>query len=68
MTLPLEIQQTLWLETPKGKALAKFLIDRGDEGDLQWVCFQDNGEIWTWCNKDVRATSNVTMGRSKPAA
>jgi hypothetical protein len=52
------------LYTPKGKALAHFLIDYGFELDLYWVCFQDEtGECWTWNNKDIRAQNNTTAGR-----
>jgi hypothetical protein len=52
------------LLTPKGKALAHFLIDYGFEHDLYWVCFQDEtGECWTWSNKDIRAQNNITAGR-----
>ena len=52
------------LLTPKGKALAHFLIDYGFEHDLYWVCFQDEtGECWTWNNKDIRAQNNITAGR-----
>ncbi len=55
--------------TPKGKAIAHFLIDIGVENDLQWVCFQDdNGECWTWKNAYVRAIVNETMGRTKMSA
>lgn len=55
------------LETPKGSALAHFLIDYGAECNLLWVCFLDNsGEIWTYDNSKVRATKNITMGRVKP--
>jgi hypothetical protein len=60
-----EIKQTLWLDTPKGEARAKFLIDTGDDGDLQWVCFYANGEIWTWLNYEVRVAKNITMGIRK---
>lgn len=60
----LEISQLLWLQTPKGQAVAKFLIDRGDDSDLQWVCIQhETGEIWVWSNWDVRAVQNITLGR-----
>lgn len=59
----LELTQTIWLQTPKGQALAKFLIDRGDESDLQWVCFHENGECWTWMNLEIKASSNRTMQR-----
>lgn len=61
----LEISQLLWLSTPKGQAVAKFLIDNGPDSDLQWVCIQQNGEIWTWSNWDVRALDNITLGRKK---
>lgn len=59
----LEIKGIIWLNTPKGKALAKFLIDYGPEADLQWVCFQQTGEIWTWGNPEVRVDDNITIGR-----
>ena len=51
--------------TPKGRALAHFLIDYGPEHDLMWVCFQDDsGECWTWENALIRARVNTTMGRN----
>lgn len=59
----LEIKGLIWLYTPKGKAIAKFLVDNGTESDLQWVCFQENGEVWTWSNWDVRIMDNITLGR-----
>lgn len=58
------IDPPLPLQTPKGKAMAHFLIDYGFEHDLYWVCFQDEtGECWTWSNKDVRGQNNITAGR-----
>lgn len=52
------------LETPKGKALAHFIIDYGPEHHLMWVTFVDaTGECWTWPNPKIRAQSNMTMGR-----
>ena len=30
------------LMTPKGRAMAHFIIDYGMENDLMWVCFQDD--------------------------
>lgn len=60
----LQLNPALPLETPKGKAIAHFLIDYGQESDLVWVCFQqDGGEIWCWNNRDVRADKNITLGR-----
>jgi len=61
------IDPPLPLMTPRGKGLAHFLIDNGVETHLQWVVFQDDtGEIWTYQNPDVRAQTNITMGRVMP--
>lgn len=58
------IDPPLPLKTPKGKAMAHFIIDYGFEHDLYWVCFQDDtGECWTWSNKDIRCRENITAGR-----
>lgn len=60
----LQIDPCIPLTTPKGPALAHFLIDYGPESDLLWVCFQDcTGECWTWRNRDVRAQKNTTLDR-----
>ena len=60
----IEIEQMLWLQTPKGQGIAKFLIDRGPESDLEWVCFiHETKEIWTFSNWDVRVSDNITLGR-----
>ena len=59
-----QLESPLPLETPKGKGHAHFLIDYGFEHDLMWVCFiTGTGECWTFCNKDIRLQSNITMGR-----
>jgi hypothetical protein len=58
------IDPPLPLLTPKGKAMAHFLIDYGFEHDLYWVCFQDEtGECWTWNNSVIRLQNNITAGR-----
>lgn len=60
----IQLNPPLVFHTPKGKAVAHFLIDYGYEQDLMWVCFQhETGECWTWTNKDVRIESNLTLGR-----
>lgn len=59
----LQLNPPLPMITPKGKAIAHFLIDYGPEHDLLWVCFQEDGECWTWRNQDIRADNNVTFGR-----
>lgn len=60
----LQLDPPLPVETPKGKALAHVMIDPGVEHDLLWVCFQDDGECWTWRNPEIRAQKNITMGRN----
>jgi hypothetical protein len=58
------IDPPLPLETPKGKAMAHFIIDYGIEHHLMFVCFQDEtGECWTWQNPEIRIQKNATVGR-----
>ncbi len=60
----IQLNPPLPVITPKGPALAHFLIDYGPEHSILWVCFQDEGgECWTWRNPDIRAQKNITMGR-----
>jgi hypothetical protein len=59
----MQLNPPIPLVTPNGKALAQFLIDYGPEFDLLWVCFEENGECWTWRNQDIRAERNITFGR-----
>lgn len=48
----------------KGKFLAHFLIDYGPESELLFTGFvEDTGEIWTFGNRVLRASKNITMGR-----
>lgn len=59
-----QILNSIPVITPKGRALAHFLIDYGPEHHLQWVCAQDDtGECWTWPNPQIRFQKNITMGR-----
>ncbi len=47
--------------TPKGPAMAHFLIDYGFEHHLTWVTFVDaTGECWSFRNPDVRMPPNKT--------
>lgn len=62
----IRINPPIPLMTPKGRALAHFIIDNGIENDLMWVCFQDDtGECWTWENAQIRARVNHTAGRKR---
>lgn len=60
----LQLNPPLPLITPRGNALAHFLIDYGIEHHIHWICFQDEtGECWTWNNTEIRAQKNFTYGR-----
>lgn len=60
-----QLNPPLPLETPRGKGLAHFLIDYGPEFHLMWTVFIDaTGECWTFQNPEIRATKNVTLGRT----
>jgi len=62
----IQLNPTMPVLTPKGSALALFMIDYGEEHHLMWVCTQDEtGEIWTWPNPKIRSQSNPTFGRVK---
>lgn len=60
-----QLNPPLPVSTPKGDGLAHVIIDYGIEHDLCWVVFLDeNAEIWTFKNQDIRAIKNITFGRS----
>ena len=59
----LQLNPPIPVKTPKGNAIAHCLIDYGVEHDLLWVCFQKDGECWTWKNNDIKSDSNITYGR-----
>jgi hypothetical protein len=61
-----QLNPPLPVNTPKGEALAHAVIDYGPEYSLVWVCIQDNGQIWSWNNTQVRGMKNITMGRISP--
>lgn len=57
-----ELSSVIWLESPKGRALAVLVIDRGPQSDLEWVTFTEAGECWTFLNPDIRLSRNETQG------
>ena len=59
----LQLNPPLPVVTPRGKGLAHVLIDYGMESDLMWVVAQDDGQVWTWRNQDIRFQTNITIGR-----
>ena len=61
----LQLNPPLPMLTPKGEGLAHVLIDYGPESDLYWTVFiTATGEVWTFSNRDVRASKNITLGRT----
>jgi len=62
----LQLNPPLPLLTPKGEGYAHVLIDYGPESDLYWTVFiTATGEVWTFANRDVRASKNITLGRTR---
>ena len=60
----LQLNPPIPILTPKGKAMAHFLLDYGTEFDLIWVCFIDEtGECWNYRNPEIRLQRNLTFGR-----
>lgn len=59
-----QLNPTLPVVTPKGKGEAVMVIDYSKEDDLYWVVIQQNCEIWTWRNSEIRAQKNITAGRT----
>lgn len=59
----LQLNPPLPIVTPKGKALAHVIIDYGPDYDIIWLCFEADGEVWSWRNQEIRAQANITMGR-----
>lgn len=60
-----QLNPPLPMSCPKGEGFAHFLIDYGPESDLCWTIFiTETGEVWTYANKHVRASKNITLGRT----
>jgi len=63
----LQLNPSIPVDTPRGKGQAMFVIDYSPEHDLYWVTFLDESkECWTFANKDIRAQTNITLGRENP--
>jgi hypothetical protein len=63
----LQLNPPIPMNTPKGEGFAHILIDYGPESDLYWtVLITETGEIWTYANRYVRASKNITLGRMHP--
>jgi len=62
----LQLSPQIEMQTPKGHGFANFMIDRGMDFDIEWVVFLDDGQIWSFQNRDVRLEKNVTFSRNPP--
>jgi hypothetical protein len=45
------------------KGYAFLVIDYSQEHDLLFTCAMDNGEIWTYSNKDIKIQNNISLNR-----
>ncbi len=59
----LQLNPTIPMSTPKGNGYAILVIDYSQEHDLLFTVALDNGELWTFNNREVRMLTNITMGR-----
>lgn len=60
-----EVQQEMYLDTPKGKSRLFAIIYLGIEASIKFLCIsQDGGEIWEIDQTEARAEKNWTIGRS----
>ncbi len=65
MSTALQLNPPLPMSCPKGEGFAHLLIDYGPESDLYWTIFiTETGEVWTFANRHVRASKNITLGRT----
>jgi hypothetical protein len=63
----LQLDPLIPLESPRGRCMAHFIINPGDEHHLQFVTFiDDTGECWTWLAKEVRLQANQTARPTRP--
>lgn len=62
-----QLTEKFYLETPKGDAIAYFVIDEGRDQDLYWGCFVEaTRECWIFRNPEVRLSRNFTMALDRP--
>ena len=57
-----EIQQSMWVHTPKGEGQALFIIDYGTHQNTIWVvCLKENGKILHFDSNQLTMTKNSTL-------
>jgi len=66
MTVIHEIQQTIWVNTPKGIGHALFIIDYGIHQNTVWVvCLKETGNILHFDSNQLTVTKNYTLEINK---
>jgi hypothetical protein len=66
MSFITQLNPTIPVETPKGRAEAVLIVDYGPEHNLYWTVFLDEGgECWTFENTKIRGCANPSVGRIK---
>jgi hypothetical protein len=64
----IQLNPPIPMNTPKGEGFAHLMLDYGPESDLYWVVMiTETGEIWTYANRYVRGSKNITLGRTNPS-
>ena len=58
-----EPHNRLEVTTPKGKGIIWLVTDYGYETDTIYTVILDNGEMWQFTHKDIKARDNLTFGR-----
>lgn len=53
----------VWIPSKRISGLAHVIIDDSVEHDTLWVVIQQDGEVWTYRQAEVRGQSNATLGR-----
>jgi hypothetical protein len=61
-----EPHNRLEVTTPKGKGIIWLVTDYGYETDTIYTVILDNGDIWQFTHKDIKARDNLTFGRQVP--
>ena len=66
MTAIHEIQQSMWVHTPKGIGQALFIIDYGIQQNTIWVvCLKETGKILHFDSNQLTMTKNNTLELNK---
>ncbi len=60
-----ELQQPVYVITPKGEGYVWLVTEYGVEMEKIFTIILNSGEIWEYRNNQIRVSNNVTMGRDE---